>query len=197
MIQYAATQFEQIEQKCNQLLLDGRPEPIDGESSPNWRLPSALAPTFRDIVLFLLCIYLAVTDPRVNSMSVHHIRDKVLVDLAESESALLRLSEHAEIELDQIGHESIRTADTILAILVENAMSFSTKEELDKKGRARLPFFDLVHIYSSYTSNCVRIASPRRKPVLTAHLFRSSARGGPLALGYMRTCDSSERKLRP
>ncbi|ERF75236.1 hypothetical protein EPUS_00028 [Endocarpon pusillum Z07020] len=155
LIQYAATQLEQIEQKCNQLLLDGRPEPTNDKSSPNWRLPSALTPTFRDIVLFLLCIYLAVTDHGVDSMSVHHIRDKVLGDLAESESALLRLSEHAEMELDQSGHESIRTADTILEILVENAMSFSTKEELDKKGRARLPFFDLVHIYSSYTSSCI------------------------------------------
>jgi hypothetical protein len=102
--------MERFEQKCKQLLVDSQPEAGGDETTVNFQLPGQLLSVFGRITLFLLCAFLTVGQHAVNADTINVARDKVDESLRESEGILLRLTEHTEIDLDQIGDESIRTA---------------------------------------------------------------------------------------
>jgi hypothetical protein len=107
-----------MEFKCKELLhmnhqLDTT---IDQTAKVSVRVPPPLFAAFIDFILFLLSTHLAVWEDRVNEESIKMIKDKVHRGLHQSQSILLRMNEHLEMDLDQIGYESIRTADSILGL---------------------------------------------------------------------------------
>ena len=57
-------------------------------------------------------------------------------------------------ELDQIGYESISTAETLLGLILENAFSISCGGQY-YESEAPKPVFDVLDIYRRYTSECV------------------------------------------
>jgi hypothetical protein len=67
----------------------------------------------------------------------------------------LRLTEHTEIDLDQIGDESICTADTLLVLILENALQISCGEQNDISCKPKQTHFDLEDTYSRYTTHYV------------------------------------------
>jgi hypothetical protein len=149
--------MERFEQKCKQLLVDSRPETGGDETTIDFQLPRQLLGVFGRITIFLLCAVLAVSRHAVSADTINLARDKVDESLRESEGILLRLTEHTEIDLDQIGDESIRTADTLLVLILENALQISCREQDDDIScKARQAHFDLEDTYSRYTTRCVR-----------------------------------------
>jgi len=107
-VQYAAKEMERFEQKCEQLLVDSRPEAGGDETTIEFQPPVQLMSLFGRVTI-LLCAFLAVSQHAVNADTINLACGKVGESLRESEGILLRLTEHPEI--DQIGDESIRTAD--------------------------------------------------------------------------------------
>src|SRR5947209_7386267 len=148
--------MERFEQKCKQLLVDSRPEAGGDETMIDIQLPGQLLSVFGRITIFLLCAFLAVSKHAVNADTINLARDKVDESLRESEGILLRLTEHTEIDLDQIGDESIRTADTLLVLILENALQISCGEQNGTPCNPKLAHFDLEDTYGRYTTRCVR-----------------------------------------
>ena len=146
-----------MEFKCKELLhmnhqLDTANDPT---AKFSFRIPPPLFAAFMDFTLFLLSTQLAVGDYRIDEESVNMIKDKVHQGLHQSQSIFLRMNEHLEMDLDQIGYESIRTADSILGLLLENALSISCRESGGIAGDDTEMDFDIVEIYSRYTANAI------------------------------------------
>ena len=110
---------------------------------------------FKNIILYLLCALLAVSEPSIGLETATIARDKVNDALDESKSAFLRMTKNVELGFDQIGDESIRTADTLLGLIVENALLISVYSPAGKSGYDCKASFDIEYIYSRYTSSCV------------------------------------------
>lgn len=146
-----------MEFKCKKLLhmshqLDAT---IEQTAKVSVRVPPPLFAAFIDFILFLLSTHLAVWEDRVNEESVNMIKDKVHQGLHQSQSILLRMNEHLEMDLDQIGYESIRTADSILGLLLENALNISCRDSGGIAGDDTEMDFDIVEIYSRYTAKAI------------------------------------------
>lgn len=127
----------------------------DHTAKTSFRVPPPLFAAFMDFILYLLSTNLAIWEERVNEESINIIKDKVYQGLHQSQSIFLRMNEHMEMDLDQIGYESIRTADTILGLLLENALSISCRESGEIAGDDTEMDFDIVEIYSRYTANAI------------------------------------------
>ena len=72
-----------------------RSEDSEGETAQRYKPPLSLFVLFRDIVLFLLCTLLSVTETLVDSDTINFARVRVTDGLRESEGAFLRMAEHA------------------------------------------------------------------------------------------------------
>ena len=158
-VPYAGREVEKYEHKCKELLMNVQPEESEseGEEAPKFRLPQSLFASFRDIVLFLLCTLLSVTRIDVDSEAIKVARARIDNGLRESEGAFLRMTEHAATDLDQIGYESISTAETLLGLVLENALSISLDERdfyTEHRDPAK-PYFNILNVYNDYTSTCV------------------------------------------
>jgi hypothetical protein len=126
------------------------------ETALKYQVTQSLLPAFRNIVLFLLCSLLAVNENTIDFDIFNTARDKLNDGIRESAAAFLRMTDLAEIASDRIGDDSIRTADTLLGLLLENAFSISSCERVDETGAWGKMSLDIEHIYSTYTSRCVR-----------------------------------------
>lgn len=156
-VQYAAREVASMEYKCRQLLhMNHQLGAGDGDmNNVSFRVPTPLLAAFRDFVLFLLSTHLAVLEARVNDEAINIVKEKVHLGLHQSQSIFLRMNEHLEMDLDQIGYESISTADSILGLLLENALNISCRESGGIAGDGTEMDIDIVDIYSRYTSNAI------------------------------------------
>jgi hypothetical protein len=157
-IQYvdlAGREVRRFEHKWRTLLKHIRDDTNRDESALRYQVPQPLLPAFRNIVLFLLCALLAVNENTIDLDMFNTAGDKLKDGIRESAAAFLRMTELAEMVSDQIGDESIRTADTLLGLLLENAFSFSSRKHVDETGAWGKMSLDIEHIYSTYTSRCV------------------------------------------
>lgn len=154
-IDLARREVRRFEQKWKSLLIQIR-HGANGEGTAlSYQVRQSLLPAFRNIVLFLLCALLAVNENAIDLDIFNIARDKLNDGIRESEAAFLRMTELAEMASDQIGDESIRTADTLLGLLLENAFAFSSRKHVDETGAWGKMSLDIEHIYSTYTSQCV------------------------------------------
>jgi Mg2+ and Co2+ transporter CorA len=146
-----------MEFKCKELLHMNQQLDAANEHAPevSYHVPPPLFAAFMDFILFLLSIHLAIWESRVNTESVNFIKDKVHHGLHESHSLFLRMNEHLEMDLDQIGYESIRTADSMLGLLLENALNISCRESGGIADDQTEMDCDIVDIYSRYTSHAI------------------------------------------
>jgi hypothetical protein len=76
-VQYAAKEMERFEQKCQQLLIDSRPEAGGDETTIESQFPEQLLSLFGRITIFFLCAFLAVSQ---------HARYKSICRVARSVS---------------------------------------------------------------------------------------------------------------
>jgi Mg2+ and Co2+ transporter CorA len=157
LVQSAVREVEIMEMKCKHLLHMNHQLDVanDHAARANFHVPPPLLAAFKDFVLFLLSTDLAVWEDRVSEGSINIIKDKVHQGLHQSQSMFLRMNEHLEMDLDQIGYESIRTADSILGLLFENALNISCQESGEIAGDDTEMDFDIVEIYSRYTANAI------------------------------------------
>jgi hypothetical protein len=163
VIQSATREMDNFEQKCRELLIDFGPETSGDETPTMFHSPMQLMSSFRHIVLFLLCNWLHVSEQAVDTETINTARNRANESLREAEGALLRLTEHTEIDIDQIGDESIRTADTLLGLLLENALQLSCRERIYSTKHAGKVQCDLEYSYSKYTADCVSASLPGRQ----------------------------------
>ena len=123
-------------------------------------LPPPFKTLFRDIVLFLLSVQMTAQDPDAYSGTVDLVRNKVAEDLTDSETALLRTARGFQDNVEDENHftnESIKTADTLLGLLLQNALSISCSDpQVDQKSAPAdgSPHCDLEHIYRRWTAVC-------------------------------------------
>lgn len=153
-VKVATLRLEEIENQCCNLLKDVRPDSGEDPTAVQYVLPQVLLPAFRNIVVYLLCIWRATTTFGVESEHVTVAHDSTLELLEEADYAFERMRDNAAADDDQFaGEESLCTADTLLALLVENAFDISHWADSSTDG----PHFDLRHVYSRYTSYCVSL----------------------------------------
>ena len=123
-------------------------------------LPPPFKTLFRDIILLLLSVQMTAQNPDKYSFAVDIARDKVAEDLTDSETALLRTARGFQDNVEDEDHftnESIKTADTLLGLLLQNAFSLScsdpqaASEPIDDDNS---PHCDLEHIYRRWTAVC-------------------------------------------
>jgi hypothetical protein len=155
-IDLASKEVRRIEHKWTKLLTQIRNDTNNDETALKYQVTQSLLPAFRNIVLFLLCSLLAVNENTIDFDIFNTARDKLNDGIRESAAAFLRMTDLAEIASDRIGDDSIRTADTLLGLLLENAFSISSCERVDETGAWGKMSLDIEHIYSTYTSRCVR-----------------------------------------
>lgn len=159
-IDLASEEIRRFEYKWKNLLAQVRADASTVGLAHKYQAAKSLLPAFRNIVLFLLCTLLAVNENNIDLDIFKTTRGKLNDGIRESAAAFLRMTELAEIASeDQIGDESIRTADTLLGLLLENAFLISSHERVDKQGALRTTNLDIEHIYSAYTSRCVGTSS--------------------------------------
>ncbi len=155
-------QLRKFEDECCDLLKDVQPDTGD------YSLPSSLLPAFRNIVVYLLCTLKATTEYGAESSDMELAAESTDDLLRDAEDAFLRMTEHVEADDDQFAEESIRTADTLLALLMENAFDISNRDMSGNQPLGDGPHFDIRHLYSKYTSNCIT----RAKQEASARVYK-------------------------
>ncbi|ETN43521.1 uncharacterized protein HMPREF1541_02680 [Cyphellophora europaea CBS 101466] len=150
----AKDEIEKLELVCSDLLKGIRPDSGDDDGAIRYNMPTPLIQAFESIVLYLLCIWRASRRYGVESSHLTQVQDQFYEHLREAEAAFIRMRVHAEADDDRFaGFESLRTADTLLALLVENVLDISDSSVVEDRPDA--PHFDLRHVYSKYTSECI------------------------------------------
>ena len=160
LLDWTNSELTKVERLCREILESARSDTGADTEQLDLPLPTPFKTLFRDIVLFLLSVQMTAQDPNMNFASVDLVRDKVAEDLSDSETALLRTARGFQDNVEDEDHfrnESIKTADTLLGLLLQNAFSLSCSDP--KAGQKSmhevdLPHCDLEHIYRRWTFVC-------------------------------------------
>ena len=142
---------------CREILASARSDTGKSVEQIDFPLPPSFKSLFRDIVLFLLGISLVVQDAGTYSSAAEQCRNAVELELGECETALLRAArEHKGQGDEEFLNESIKTADTLLGLLLQNAFNLSCADNstLDRTDDDS-PYCNLEQIYWRWTSVCV------------------------------------------
>ena len=122
-------------------------------------------------MVFLLSIPLLARDPKKFTIAAEQCRNAVEEELSECETALLRAARESQSHPDQeeYMHESLKTADTLLSLLLQNAFSLSCYDEqaeeeaeeqaVEEADGSISSHCDLEHVYRRWTAVCVSIMS--------------------------------------
>lgn len=140
------------------MLEDVWPEISDDDNS-YWEnaFPQALEFAFQSIVVCLMSIYHAATRYGLEPPEVDAAKNQIWNFFQDAEVELVQMRV-LKGEADRaMTAESIRTAETLLGLLLENALEICNAEPTDSQQDQTLqpPHFDLRHVYSQYTSSCV------------------------------------------
>ena len=163
---------------CREILESARSKTGNQIEQMDLPLPPSFRSLFRDIVLFLLSISLVARDSKNYAVGAEKCCYAVEIELSECETALQRAArEHTAHLDDEYMHESIKTADTLLGLLLQNAYSLSCSDKgtADSKAFATTPHCDLEQIYWRWTSVCVSIQQFAREPSLIRLPARTSS----------------------
>ena len=120
-------------------------------------LPRRFLFLFRDLLILLLTKTLAWRDHSYDQNTLKLARREFDESLTESATALLRATERLSLPFD-VGFESIRSADTLLGLIVENALNISCSDVEEPTNEGYDPRFDLEFTYRLYASQCLQRA---------------------------------------
>lgn len=152
-IKAAAGEMLRLETSVSDLLKDVRPDAGVDENAVTYKVCTPLVHAFANVVLYLLSVWRATIRFGVESEDIQQVLEKAYDSLSQAEVAFARMRAHAEVHHDRFaGTESLKTADTLLALLVENALEISDGDSPDNDASLR---FDLRYVYSKYTSECI------------------------------------------
>ena len=160
LLDWTDVELTKIERLCREVLESARSDTGVDTEQLDLPLPPPFKTLFRDIVLFLLSVQMTAQNPVTYSGNVDLLRNKVAEDLTDSETALLRTARSLQDNVEGENHftnESIKTADTILGLLLQNAFSISCSDSsADQKSAIDdvSPHCDLEHIYRRWTAVC-------------------------------------------
>ncbi|KPI35268.1 uncharacterized protein AB675_3782 [Cyphellophora attinorum] len=159
-IHAAAEYMPKLEVHVSDLLKSARPDSGDDETAVGYKLCPPIVYAFANIIIHLLCVWRAVTTFTIEAPSIEEVKSQTYKHLVEADLTFLRLRAHAEAEHDHFAWtESLKTADTLVALLVENALDIADGEPepaSELQGDAAIsPRFDLRHVYSLYTAECI------------------------------------------
>ena len=84
------TELSKIERLCREILVSARSETGEQSEQLDLPLPYPFKTLFRDILLFLLTVLMAAKDPEKFADATQIIRDKVVEDMTDAETALMR-----------------------------------------------------------------------------------------------------------
>jgi Mg2+ and Co2+ transporter CorA len=137
------------------MLLSARSDTGNQAEQMDLPLPPSFKSLFREIILFLLSITLILKDPSKYTHSAEECRKAVEDELSQCETALLRTAREYKDHADKgdFMNESINTADTLFALLLQNAFALSCSG-MGFEDRPPSPYCDLELIYRSWTSIC-------------------------------------------
>ena len=160
---WADRELANFERTCYEMLASARSDTGNIIEQMDLPLPPSFKTLFRDIVLFLLSISLVARDAKTFASAADKCCDAVKDELSECETALLRTAREQKEHSDhaEFMHESIRTADTLLGLLLQNAFSIACSDKaLTGTRKLDVPFVDLEHTYRRWTSICVSKSGP-------------------------------------
>jgi Mg2+ and Co2+ transporter CorA len=116
-----------------------------------------LIQAFGCIFIYLVCVLKATQSTRVDGDSIQYAVDLIYRLLGEAETAFIRMRTNTAVDDDYFDDaESISTTETLLAMLIENALSISDPEAENQKPA---PYFDLRYVYSKYTAEATENAT--------------------------------------
>ena len=150
-------EIDHIEHEVRDVLLSVRSNNATDLEQIEVLLPRRFLYLFRDLLVLLLSKTLALKDPLYDPNTVKLSRIAVDDSLRESANALLRATERLSLPFD-VGFESIRSADTLLGLIVENALNISCSDVDQPTNEGYDPHFDLEFTYRLYASECLRRA---------------------------------------
>ncbi|KPI40498.1 uncharacterized protein AB675_7615 [Cyphellophora attinorum] len=156
VLAWIKTDLAQTEQQCYEILSSARSDTGNYIEQLNFALPPSFVSQFRDIVLLLLS-FLAVLlpdAPRGSQAAAEHMWKIVESGWTECEVALLRDARDFKENGDNREYllESVKSADTMFALLLQNAFSISCSEMHEDDNER--PHCDLEHIYRRWTTIC-------------------------------------------
>ena len=151
----AATHIQKLQVDVSDLLKSVRPDSGDDETAITYTLCEQLVHAFANIIVYLLCVWRATTRFGVEASNIDEVLELTRKQLSEAEWAFLRMRKRIQTADDAfVGTESLQTADTLLVLLLSNALELSDGESKVVNS----PRFDLRYIYSKYTSECIERA---------------------------------------
>ena len=160
LLVWAGYELSKIERLCREILVSARSETGEQSEQLELPLPYPFKTLFRDILLFLLTVLMAAKEPERFADATGIIRDKVVEDMTDAETALMRTARRFKDNMeeeDQFLNESIKTADTILGLLLQNAFALSCSDPTTLEHSTNAedhPHCDLEHIYRRWTAVC-------------------------------------------
>lgn len=145
--------MHKLQVEVSDLLKDTRPDVGRDDTAVTYKICRPLVHVFVNIVSYLIRVWQATTQFGFEAEDLGKVVHKAHELLAEAELAFVRMKSHAELYEDRFtGTESIKTAETLLALLIENAMEMSNGNSTIISGSPR---FDLRYVYSKYTYECI------------------------------------------
>jgi hypothetical protein len=156
VLAWIKTDLAQTEQQCYEILSSARSDTGNYAEQLNFALPPSFVSQFRDIVLLLLS-FLAVLrpeSPKASQAAAEYMWKIVESGWTECEVALLRDARDFKEKGDKHEYllESVKSADTMFALLLQNAFSISCSEMHEDDNER--PHCDLEHIYRRWTTIC-------------------------------------------
>lgn len=151
--------MHKIEELVSDLLKSARPDRGDDETAVAYRLCEQIIHAFTNIIIYLFCVWKGVTSYEIDGDKLSDVKYQIYHYLEDAEQVFMQMRGHAETEHDRFtGFESLQTADTLLGLLIENALYIADGEPENDRDRSSSPRFDLRYVYSRYTADSINEA---------------------------------------
>lgn len=156
-----------IEHDCWEMLISARSSTGNPVEQLDLSLPVPFVSLFQDIARFLVSILRLIREPSKYEPAVHTMHSRVEESLRESEIALMRAGHDFREVVDggSFLHESIQNADTLMFLLLQNALALSCHEQNDHDDKS--PCCDIMNIYWRWTVICL----DRARREASAHMY--------------------------
>ena len=171
-IRLASSHIRATAETCHYMLEDVWQE-TDADSA-TWEpvCPQQLEFAFQSIIVYLMVIRHATTTYGFEVTDIKNAGVQIVNFFQDAERELMRMRVLRDAPNRPVTAESIRTAETLLGLLLENAFELcNTKPKPADRGQSSTipsPQFDLRHVYSKYTSSCII----RAKHEATARVYK-------------------------
>ena len=159
-IRLASSHIRAIAESCRHMLEDVWQETDSDPATCELVFPQQLELAFQSIIVYLLVIRHSTIRYGFEVTDIEAAGNQIVNFFQDADHELMGMRVLKDTQNGPVTAESIRTAETLLGLLLENAFELCNTEPPDQGELATTlsPHFDLRHLYSKYTASCARLS---------------------------------------